>query len=105
MYELRESLFEKLKGFILPVSEDNKLFDNLAIFDFKSICVSTEELKETQTTTWIVKHVPISVSILSNLIDEYIFLYNKDPQNLIIAFVTNLELLAEQSKLEMRKKF
>ena len=105
MGELRESLFEKLKGFILPVSEDNKLFDNLAIFDFKSICVSTEELKETQTTTWIVKHVPISVSISSNLIDESIFLYNKDPQNLIIAFVTNLELLAEQSKLEMRKKF
>ena len=78
---------------------------NLAIFDFESICVPTEELKETQTTTWIRKHVPISVSISSNLIDEPIFLYNKDPQNLIIDFVSNLELLAEQSKLEMRKKF
>ena len=31
-------------------------------------------------------------------------MYNKDPQNLIIDFVSNLELLAEQSKLEMRKK-
>ena len=65
----------------------------------------TEELKETQTTTWIGKHVRISVSISSNLIDESIFLYTKDPQNLIIGFVTNLELLAEQSKLKMRKKF
>ena len=32
-------------------------------------------------------------------------MYNKDPQNLIIDFVSKLELLAEQSKLEMRKKF
>ena len=51
------------------------------------------------------KQVPISVSIISNLIDESIFLYNKDPQNLKIEFVSNLELLAEESKLEMRTKF
>ena len=32
-------------------------------------------------------------------------MYNKDPKILIIDFVTNLELLAEQSKQEMEKKF
>ena len=46
VFELREALFEKLEGFNLPVSEDNKLFNNLAIFDFESIFVPTEELKE-----------------------------------------------------------
>ena len=97
VYELRETLFEKLEGFNLHVSEDNKLINNLAIFDFESIFVTTEELKETQTTTWIGKHVSILVSISSNLIDQPIFLYNKDPQNLIIDFVSKLELLAEQS--------
>ena len=104
-YELRKTLFEKLEGFSFPVFEDKKLFNNLTLFDFESICVPTEELKETQTTTWIGKHVPISVSISSNLIDEPIFLFNKDPQNLIIDFVSKLELLAEKSKLEMRTKF
>ena len=103
--ELRENLFEKLKAFSLPDSENNKLFNNLAIFDFESISFPTEELNETETTTWIRKHVRISVSISSNLIDEPIFFYNKDPQNLIIDFVTNLELLAEQKKQEMRKSF
>ena len=98
-------MFENLEGFSLPISEDNKLFNNLAIFDFESICVRTEELKETQTTTWIGKHVPISVSISSNLIDEPIFLYKKDPQTSIIYFVGKLELLAEKSRLEMRTKF
>ena len=104
VYELCQTLFEKLEGFSLPVSEDNNLFNNLAIFDFESICAPTEELKETQTTTWIGKHVLILVSISSNLIDEPIFLYNKDPQNLIFDFESKLELLAEKSKLEMRTK-
>ena len=49
VYELREALFEKHEGFSLPVTEDNKLFNNLAIFDLESICVLTEEIKETQT--------------------------------------------------------
>ena len=62
VYELRETLFEKLEGFSLPVSKDNKLFKNLAIFDFESICVPIEELKETQTTTWIGKQLPILIS-------------------------------------------
>ena len=35
VYELRETLFEKLEGFNLPVSDDKKLFKNLAIFDFE----------------------------------------------------------------------
>ena len=32
-------------------------------------------------------------------------MYNKDPKILIIDLVINLELLAEKSKLEMRRKF
>ena len=71
--ELRKTLFEKLEGTKLPVSEENKLFNNLAFSDFESICVPTEELNETQTTTWIGKHVPISVFISSNPVDEPIF--------------------------------
>ena len=103
VYELRQTLLEKLEELNLPVSEHDKFFNNLAVLDFESICVPTEELKETQTTTWIGNHIPISVSISSNMmIDELIFLYNKDPRNLIIDFVTNFELLAEQNKLKMR---
>ena len=37
VHELRETLFEKLKDFNLPVSEDIKIFNNLAIFDVESI--------------------------------------------------------------------
>ena len=84
----KDSIFQFLKT--------TNFFNNLAILDFESICVSTEELKETLITTWNGNHVPVSISILSNLIDEPIFLHNKDPQSLITDFISNLELLAEK---------
>ena len=83
-------------GSILSTKKKQTLFKNVAIFDFESICVPSEELKPTETITWIGKHEPISVSISSNLLDKPIFLCDKDPQSLINDFVANLELLAEK---------
>ena len=74
VYTLRETLFEKLDGFGISYNDDQKLFKNLAIFDFESICVPSEQLKDTNTTTCIGKHEPISVSISSSLVVEPVFL-------------------------------
>ena len=104
VYTLRETLFKKLDGFNIEYTKEQTLFKNVAIFDIESICVPSEELKPTETITWIGKHEPISVSISSNLLDKPIFLCDKDPQSLIIDFVANLELLAEKNKTEMQSK-
>ena len=98
VYELRETLFEKFDAFNIPYRNEQKLFKNLAIFDFESICVKENSYKQTETTTWIGRHVPISVSISSNLIPEPIFLCNAKPHHLISPFVTALEGLGTQSK-------
>ena len=105
MYTLRETLFDKLDGFGISYNDDQKLFKNLAIFDFESICVASDQLKDTNTTTWIGKREPISVSFFSNLIDEPVFLCDKDPKALIISFVEAIEDLANKSKTEMWTKF
>ena len=55
VYTLRETLNKKLDGFNIPVSKDNTLFNILAIFDFESICVPSDELKATKTSTWVKK--------------------------------------------------
>ena len=67
VYTLRQTLFDKLDGFGVRTEEDQKLFKNLAVFDFESICIPFNELKYTNTTVRIEKHEPISVSISSNL--------------------------------------
>ena len=102
VYELRETLFEKLDAFNIPYRNEQKLFKNLGIFDFESICVEEGSYKQTETTTWFGKHVPIINSISSNLIPEPIFLCNANPHYLISFFITALERLATQSKAQMK---
>ena len=81
------------------------MFENLAVFDFESICVKEETYKEIETTKWIGKHVPISVSISPNLIAEPILLCNSDPRNLVSSFISALESLATQRKAQMKLRF
>ena len=105
VYKLRETLFEKLDAFNIPYRNEQKLFKNLAIFDFESICVKENSYKQTDNTTRIGKHVPILVSISSNLIPEPIFLCNANRHHLISSFITALEGLATQSQAQMKLNF
>ena len=74
----------------------------MAIFDFESIGVKeANSYKQTETTTWIGKYVPITVSISSNLISEPSFICNANPRHLISSLITALEGLATQSKVQM----
>ena len=105
VYQLRETLFDKLDSFGIQDTDDQKRFTNLAVFDFESICIPEEKFKNTKTTTWIGIHVPISVSISSNLIDKPIFLSNSNPRDLVESFIDAVEGLATQSKAQMKLKF
>ena len=105
VYQLTETLFEKLDSFNFLYREDKKLFKSSVFFDFESICVQEETYKETETTNCIGKHVPISVLFLSNLIPETIFLCISDPQSLVFSFISALEGLPMQSKAQLKLRF
>ena len=105
VYQHRETLFDKLGSFGIENTDDQKLFTNLAVSDFESICIPDEKFKNTESTTWIGKHVPISVSISSNLIAKPIFLCNSNPRDLVESFIDAVEGLAIQSKAQMKLKF
>ena len=105
MYQLREILFDKLNSFGVPYTDNQKLFSNLTIFDFESICVEHQSCRDTKTTTRIGKHIPISVSITSNLIQNPIFLSDPNPRELVSSFVNALENLATQSKTPLKINF
>ena len=105
VYQLRETLLDKLDSFDIQYTDDQKFFSNLAVFDFESICIPEEKFKNTETTTWIGKHVPISSSISSNLIAKPIFLCNSNPRDLVESFIDAVEGLATQSNAQMKLKF
>ena len=105
VYQIRGTLFDKLGSFSINYTNEQTSFKNLAMFDFESIFVQEETFRGTNTTTWIGKHVPISVSISSNLVEEPIFLCNSDPQHLVASFIGAIENLASQSKAKMKNLF
>ena len=105
MYQLRETLFDKLDSFDIQYTDDQKLFTNLAVFDFESICIPEEKFKNTKTTIWIGKHVPILVSISSKLIAIPKYLCNFNPRDSVESFIDAVEGLATQSKAQMKLKF
>ena len=69
-YEIREALFDKLGSFGIKHTSERKLYKNLAIFDFESICVQEETFRDTKATTWIEKLISISVSSSLNIVEE-----------------------------------
>ena len=103
-YQLSETIFERLEDVKINVPQELRLFSHLVVFDFESITVPDSTLKNTDLTSWIGKHVPISVSISSNLLSEPIFFCNEDPLQLIRDFVSSLSNIAEKSTLLMREK-
>ena len=104
VYQIQETLFDKLDSFGIEYTNEQTLFKKMAIFDFESICVQEESFKDTDTTKWIGKHIPISVSIASNLVKEPIFSSNSDHHHLVTSFIGAREDLALQSKT-IKKNF
>ena len=105
VYQIRETLFDELDSFGINYTSEQKPFIDLEIIDFESFCVQEETFRDTITTTWVGKHVPISVSISSSLVEEPIFLCNSDPHHLVASFIGVLENLASQSKAKMKNSF
>ena len=100
-----KKLFDRLDSFGIEYTNEQTFFKKLAIFDFESLCVQEESFKDTDTTKWIGKHIPISVSISSNLVKEPIYLCNSDPLYLVTYFIGALEKLALHSKAIMQNLF
>ena len=94
VYRLRETPFDKLDSFKMQYTDDHTLFNNLAVFHFESICNMEEKFKNFETTTWIGKHVPLSVSISSNLKAKPIFFCNSNRRGLVESFIDAVDGLA-----------
>ena len=105
VYQIRETLFDKVDSFDIKYTSEQNFFKNLAIFDVESICVQEETFRDTNTTNWKGKHVPIFVFISSNLVGEPIFLCNSDPHHLVASFIGALENLGSQSKAKVKNLF
>ena len=105
VYHIRETLFNKMDSFSIKCTSEQTLFENFAISDFESICVQEETLRDTNSTIWIGKLVPIYVSFSSNLVEGPFLFWNSDPHHLVASSIGALKNLASQSKAKMKNFF
>ena len=105
MYPRQVTLFNHIDLFKILYFDYQKLFKNMAVIHFESVCVQEGKFRDTETTTWIGKHVPISVSISSSLTDQPIFSCNSNTGALVESFVDAIDGLAAQNKALMKIKF
>ena len=74
----------------------------MANFDFESVYVKTEELEDMETTTWIEKRNPTSVSIPSNLLEDPFHFHEINTGDLVPFLIEMLETLATQSQAQRK---
>ena len=103
-YQLFGTIFDRLEEINIIVPDELRLFPNLIVYDFGSITVHDSTIKNTELTSWIGKHVPISVSLCSNFNPDTLFICNEDPNQLIRDFAQNLVALSEKSASIMKEK-
>ena len=73
VYQLRETVLDKFYSFNIPHSDDQKVWENIALVNFESVCVQADTFCVTHNTISICKHVPISFSFSSILFEEQFF--------------------------------
>ena len=95
---------ENLSSFIISYPDNQKLFRNLAVFDFKSFFVQRKNFSETETTNLIGKHFQFFGSIPSMLVEKPIFLCISNPRDLVESIVDALDGLATQNQTQIKLK-
>ena len=104
-YRLKETIFERLAKEGIDVPSDQQKFTNLAVYDFESYTTHDPTLINTHKLSWEGKHIPICVSLTSNLHQDATFIFDKDPQQLVDDFVSEVDKIALHSKELMMCKF
>ena len=69
VYVAPPTIFEELATFDILVPKKNQFYPFFAVYDFEAILEKLPD-RVTEKQTWLTKHVPISVSICSN-VPEY----------------------------------
>ena len=101
MYQLRKTVLDKLNSFNNPYGDKHKLFNNVELVHFESICVQEVKFRDSDTTYSFGKHVLILFTIFvqfdwtTNLFMQF------QPVALFESFVDALDGLATWSKAQM----
>ena len=65
-YSSPKTIFDKLEEYVIVVPAEERIFPWFLVFDFEAMLTPAQESKS-EKLTWTAEHVPISVSVCSNV--------------------------------------
>ena len=107
-YKTPPTIFQLLEDEGLTVPEHLKFFPYRATFDFECMFTPETDLNDTEKLTWDAKHIPLSVSVCSNVPDydqPKCFVSDGDSKQLVKEMLEHLVKISEQSYDLLRKEF
>ena len=109
-YHVPKTIFEELEDESIVVPEEWRYFPYRATFDFECYFdqEKAQELKDTEKLTWQSAHVPLSVSVCSNVPGYQApkcFVLEGDSDLLLEAFVQYLTTISTKSSSLLRQRY
>ena len=107
-YKTPPTIFQLLEDEGLIIPDHLKIFPYRATFDFKCMFTAETELNNTEKLTWNSKHIPLSVSVCSNIPDydqPKCFLSDGDCKQLVKEMLDYLVKISEESCHLMKQEF
>ena len=107
-YKTPPTIFQLLEDEGLIIPDHLKIFPYRATFDFKCMFTAEMELNNTEKLTWNSKHIPLSVSVCSNIPDydqPKCFVSDGDSKQLVKEMLDYLVKISEESCHLMKQEF
>ena len=107
-YHLPETIFEKLEDEGINIAKKDRIYPYYATYDFECYFDNSDLPSNSEKVTWESKHVPLSVSLCSNVpgyTEPVCFVTDGDPQKLINQMMQHLDTVAEVAYLYLLAKF
>ena len=109
-YHVPKTVFEELEEEGIIVPDEARYLPYRATYDFECYFdqEKVQELKNTEKLTWQTSHVPLSVSVCSNVPDYQAlncFVSNGDPKQMLQDFVQYLTEISTKSSSLLREQY
>ena len=94
-HRARENIFDQLDQYAIHVPEDQRTFPWFVCYDFEALLQKADDLP-TESLQWTHRHVPISVSICSNVEGHIqpVCIVDQDQDSLVQLMLSALEVIA-----------
>lgn len=105
-YSSPKTIFDKLDEHGIMIPAEERIFPWFLVFDFEAMITSTQESKS-EKLTWTAEHVPISVSICSNVegFQTPFCIVDPDTNELVAQMVRYMTSISEKSYELAKTKF